>query len=202
MRKVEQIGQDRFGAGFSYNLAVFPSGRAYVGCGVSRVGSHTAQRNTRALGVVLMGNYEVNPLGGPALAALVEILRDAKRLGWLESGQFDGGHRDLKQTACPGDYAYQAIPEINRLALSPVQGNLTLGSSPGPTDALEGSMLRLIYRPDGRQYLIGIGVWDYLESMAKVGALRKVFGLSAATAVTEAEYADLREVMLKTAHDA
>lgn len=119
MRHVEQIGEDRFGQGFSYNIAVFQSGRLYVGCGVRRVGSHTGGRNTPALGVVLMGNFDAVAPSPQMRAALVDLLRYAKAEGWLLRPAFDGGHRDLKATACPGRYAYAILPMLNREAAAP-----------------------------------------------------------------------------------
>ena len=46
MRSLEQIGQNRFGAGISYNVIVFPSGRAYQGVSFNRRGTHTGSRNS------------------------------------------------------------------------------------------------------------------------------------------------------------
>lgn len=113
MRVVEGIGQQRFGQGFSYNLAIFPSGRVYVGCGVRRVGAHTAGRNTRALGIVLVGDLDKHEVPAPMRAALVDVLRFAKAEGWLREARLNGGHRDLKQTACPGRHAYALIGAVN-----------------------------------------------------------------------------------------
>lgn len=116
MRTIERIGQQRFGAGFSYNLALMPSGRAYVGCGVRRVGTHTSKRNTRALGIVLVGDYEKNVVPEPMRASLVEVLRFGFAEGWIDRPAIDGGHRDLKETACPGRHAYKLIGDVTREA--------------------------------------------------------------------------------------
>jgi hypothetical protein len=163
MRRVEGVGQQRFGAGFSYNLAIFPSGRVYVGCGVRRVGTHTAKRNTRALGIVLVGNYEAQPVPGPMRAALVEVLRDAKRLGWLPEARLNGGHRDLKATACPGQHAYALIGGVNAEAAGhappPPPAPVPLG--PVPPEHLGDSMARLI-KSDDRPHVFatdGIRKW-------------------------------------------
>ncbi len=164
MRAVEAIGQQRFGAGFSYNLAVMPSGRVYVGCGVRRVGSHTAGRNTRALGIVLVGDYSANHVPEPMRAALVEVLRDAKRLGWLGAPRLTGGHRDLKKTGCPGDHAYALIGRVNAEAAGhapppPPPAPVPLG--PVPPEHLGDSMARLI-KSDDRPHVFatdGIRKW-------------------------------------------
>lgn len=147
MRVIERIGQSRFGKGFSYNLAIFPSGRVYVGCGVSRVGSHTAKRNTIALGIVLVGNYQDNEVSDEMYQALVGVLRDADRLGWLPSPRLDGGHRDLKATSCPGAHAYDLIGQVNNAAARPYQPAPTPEPEPEPELPVEESMARLIKTP-------------------------------------------------------
>lgn len=128
MRVIEDIGQDRFGAGFSYNVAVMPSGRLYEGCGVDRVGAHTAKRNTTSFGLVLVGNYEANPVPEPMKLAVTRFVREAHQLGWIDQPKFDGGHRDLKQTSCPGINAYRLIPEFNKTAPAPTP-------TPTPTES-------------------------------------------------------------------
>lgn len=116
MRQVEAIGQSRFGAGVSYNLVVMPSGRIYEGCGVDRVGAHTAGRNTTAMGIALAGDYSNRVPAAVQVDALVWLLQQGAQNGWLDAPKFDGGHRDLKSTSCPGAKAYALIPEINRRA--------------------------------------------------------------------------------------
>lgn len=134
MRTIERIGQQRFGAGFSYNLAGMPSGRWYVGCGVRRIGTHTGGRNSRALGLVLVGNYEDREVPAPLRASLVEVLRFGYAQGWIDRPALDGGHRDLKQTSCPGRFAYSLIPQINKEAAGKA------APTPVPPSALEGKV--------------------------------------------------------------
>lgn len=121
MRLLERIGQQRFGAGISYNLCVMPTGRLYEGCGVARVGAHTHKRNTRALGVLLVGNYSTTEPTPAALATLAHVLREGRRVGWLRRAAFTGGHRDApgSSTACPGDALHRHLPAINAAAARP-----------------------------------------------------------------------------------
>lgn len=116
MRTIERIGQQRFGQGFSYNLAIMPSGRVYEGCGVDRVGAHTAGRNTRAFGLALVGDYSRVVPPQAMQDSIVAVLQDGKRLGWLDAAKLDGGHRDLKSTSCPGAKAYALIGALNKRA--------------------------------------------------------------------------------------
>lgn len=160
MRTLERIGQQRFGSGISYNLAVMPSGRVYVGTGVRRVGAHTRGRNTRALGVVLVGNFEASPVPAPALKALSDLLRFAGEEGWLKAARFTGGHRDAlgANTSCPGRFAYGMLSAINAAALAPASDTIpaALIAAPGVVGTPSKGPSMLIVKapdPDDRQFV-------------------------------------------------
>lgn len=119
IRDLEAIGEARFGGGISYTRLITPVGLIFEGHSIDRVGSHTANRNTVAVGYCLVGNYTVQAPTAAQLYALAWCIQHDHRNGWLDQPQLDGGHRDLKATQCPGDHAYVAIPNINRLAAGP-----------------------------------------------------------------------------------
>lgn len=156
MRKIEQVGQQRFGAGVSYNLVVMPSGRVYEGCGASRVGAHTARRNTTSLGIVLAGNYDTAAVSAPMRQALSELLRYAHGWGWLTAPRFTGGHRDAPgaSTACPGRNAHRLIPTLNAAA----------AAQPRPTEEDTDMQYRAIVRvEDGAIALTSPGYFRHVS---------------------------------------
>lgn len=116
MRQLEDIGQSRFGGGISYTWLVMPSGRIYQGHSVDRQGAHTGGRNDIARAVCFVGDYEDRAPTNAQLDATAWLLQHAKAKGWIMSARLNGGHRDLKATACPGAKAYARIADINRLA--------------------------------------------------------------------------------------
>lgn len=111
MRELEAIGQSRFGTGISYNVGVFPSGRAYQGASWNRRGTHTGGRNSTARSIVFIGNYETNEPTAAQLATAAEIYREGKGKWWTPSAPLRG-HRDVKGTACPGKNVYSQLPAI------------------------------------------------------------------------------------------
>jgi hypothetical protein len=113
MRLLEDIGQSRFGGGISYTWLIPPSGRIYEGHSVDRQGSHTVNRNSISRAICFIGNYDISKPTQAQIRSSALLLRDAKAAGWIAHPRLTGGHRDLKSTACPGQYAYQAIPLIN-----------------------------------------------------------------------------------------
>lgn len=119
VRATEQVGQDRFGQGISYTWLIAPSGRIFEGHSVNRRGAHTAGRNDIARAICWIGNYEIQHLTTEQLRAAAWLLQHNHSTGWCIRVTANGGHRDLKATACPGQHAYTAIPSINQLAAGP-----------------------------------------------------------------------------------
>lgn len=137
VRSVESIGASRFG-GMSYTYLVTPAGLIFQGHSLDRIGAHTAGRNSRSIGVVLVGNYESTSPTAAQEAALAWLLRTLRGIGAISSPRFNGGHRDVKSTACPGARAYSRIGAINALAGggAPIGG----GSTPPPVQVARHAM--------------------------------------------------------------
>lgn len=116
VRRLEEIGEDRFGGGISYTVPITPAGRAYEGHSIGRRGAHTKDHNTVAAAICFVGNYEASEPTDAQVRRAAEVLVAARRAGLSTRHTLNGGHRDLKSTACPGRHAYAAIARINQLA--------------------------------------------------------------------------------------
>lgn len=117
MRVLEQVGQSRFGAGISYNVVIFPSGRAYWGATGERISYHSgAGRNTRGLSICLAGNYDVNPITSTVENAVANALKELARQKLISPTRIKEAHREFAATACPGKYAFASKGKINNLA--------------------------------------------------------------------------------------
>lgn len=111
MRKVESIGQSRFGTGISYNVIIFPSGRAYQGASWNRRGTHTGGLNSSVRSICFAGNYETNKPTAAQLATAAEIYAEGRGKWWRSDAPLRG-HRDVKGTACPGKNIYSQLGAI------------------------------------------------------------------------------------------
>lgn len=109
MRKLEATGQSRFGTGISYNVVIFPSGRAYQGVSFNRRGTHTGGRNSTSRSISFAGNYEQFQPSPAQLATARTIYHEGKGK-WWEEGAPLRGHRDVSDTACPGKNVYAKLP--------------------------------------------------------------------------------------------
>lgn len=111
MRALESVGQSRFGTGISYNVVIFPSGRAYQGVSWNRRGTHTGGRNSTSRSICFAGNYENAKPTAAQLATAAAIYHEGKGRRWTASAPLRG-HRDVSQTACPGRHVYARLDDI------------------------------------------------------------------------------------------
>lgn len=111
MRALESIGQNRFGTGISYNVIVFPSGRAYQGVSWNRRGTHTGGRNSTVRSISFAGNFETATPTPQALATAAAIYAEGKGKWWERDAPLYG-HRNVSQTACPGKNLYARLDLI------------------------------------------------------------------------------------------
>lgn len=116
MRFLESIGQSRFGSGISYNVIVFPSGRAYQGVSFNRRGTHTGGRNSTVRSISFAGNFEVATPTDESLATAALIYHEGKGRWWKNDAPLFG-HRNVSQTACPGKNLYARLGLIRTGAI-------------------------------------------------------------------------------------
>lgn len=129
VRRLEEIGHQRFGGGMSYTFPITPVGLVFEGHGVGRSGAHTLGRNHIARSFVFVGNYQDHPVTREQKVSAAWLLVHGRRQGWWTEARLSGGHRDAPgqdPTACPGDQAETAIDEINALAADYEAGRIDL----------------------------------------------------------------------------
>lgn len=155
MRTLETIGEQRFGQGISYTFLIMPSGRAYVGHSMGRLGAHTAGHNAVGRAICLVGNYDTHQPTGAQLDAAAQILVDEHRAARATTHRLTGGHRDLKATACPGRHAHAAIGEINRRAAALWDHTAAPATPPAPAPARPSTSSRPTLRRGARGPAVG-----------------------------------------------
>lgn len=111
MRVLERIGQSRFGHGISYNVVIFPSGRAYRGVSFNRRGAHTDGRNSIVRSICFAGNYETHKPTEKQLRRAAAIIRRGRGKRWTKTAPISM-HRDIKATACPGKHVAARLADI------------------------------------------------------------------------------------------
>lgn len=108
-----------------YNFIIDTEGRIYEGRsgGEMVVGAHAGRANVGSVGIAVIGDYhtelEVPGVVEDSLVELMSFLADKYELNPVAVESFRGmslpniiGHRDVGNTACPGDRLYAKLPEI------------------------------------------------------------------------------------------
>ncbi len=103
--------RDRGFADIGYHFLVDGSGRVYEGRSLKVRGAHTHRYNFGTIGIVLMGNFDVDrptPSQLFGLNALVDHLVDRYTITRL------AGHLDFRrqETVCPGRHLEPLLPEL------------------------------------------------------------------------------------------
>lgn len=115
-----------------YNFLVDKFGRIwegrYGGVDQAPVGAHATGLNSNFTGISFIGNADTAPVPAAAFTSIAKIAAWKLALHGVTSphgrvtvdaGTFNrvNGHRDSKQTTCPGRYLYDRLPELrNRIA--------------------------------------------------------------------------------------
>jgi hypothetical protein len=148
VRRLEAIGQSRFGAGISYTFPITPDGTIYEGHSVDRKGTHTGGHNSTVRAICFIGNYDVDLPTAAQVESAAWLLAEGVRRRWWPSTLLRG-HRDFKATACPGAKAYAQIPNIVARADALLAGPVT----PPPTPAPKGPRMALSEKQQDELYL-------------------------------------------------
>lgn len=163
VRQIERTGQARFGGGMPYTFLVSPAGLIFEGLGIDRQGAHTAGRNDIARAICVLGNYDHVEVTDAQFESIVWLLRHGHAAKWWTPRTLTGGHRDVRATDCPGQHAYDAIPEINRRATAP-------DTTRPPEDGM--AIIQLPRTPHPDNWQTPAATWPQNEEIINLGYVR------------------------------
>eukprot|EP00105_Crassostrea_gigas_P006403 XP_011420323.1 PREDICTED: peptidoglycan-recognition protein SC2 isoform X1 [Crassostrea gigas] len=92
-----------------YSFVIGEDGNVYEGRGWDTVGAHTLHHNTDGLGFCVMGNFMTHAPNDLAINAVKSLIHCGVQMGKITHNYVLKGHRDVGQTACPGDKLYALI---------------------------------------------------------------------------------------------
>jgi len=117
-RRIADIGIHRFGR-LSYTVLVHPS-RTVLWGHLGHVGVHTEGHNSTAVGIALIGNYDIAHVPPTMTFDACVALDVLRRLGIVTRQPNVRPHRDVKQTACPGQWGVaDCLPWMRLVAADP-----------------------------------------------------------------------------------
>lgn len=117
----------------AYHFLIDAAGRVFEGRPLGALGAHTLHNNIGNVGIVMLGTYHPPKNDQPTAAeldAFVSIGRFLKAVYGVDPATLRG-HRDYKQTDCPGDVLYPLLgklkTEIGKPSSGPILGVTPVG---------------------------------------------------------------------------
>lgn len=86
-----------------YNYVIENNGKTRVGRPLTIQGSHTKGYNTRAIGISLIGNFEVKPPTEQQISSVIALCIKLCKEQGIKTDQIVR-HKDKANTLCPGKY--------------------------------------------------------------------------------------------------
>lgn len=110
MRKIQDLHMITRGwYDIGYNYLVGEDGRVYEGRGWNREGAHTKGFNRDAVAISVMGDFTSREPNEKALKAVKDLISCAIENNIITENYRLYGHRDVRDTACPGNSFYKLI---------------------------------------------------------------------------------------------
>ncbi|XP_071448825.1 peptidoglycan-recognition protein LB-like isoform X2 [Hetaerina americana] len=110
MREMQRFHQDDRGWNdIGYNFCIGGEGRIMEGRGWDAVGAHAPKYNTRSIGICLIGDFTASMPDAGMLEAAHHLIARGIDMGKISANYTLLGHRQVRDTECPGQTLYQAI---------------------------------------------------------------------------------------------
>ena len=110
--EIQQLHMAQRGfADIGYHYVIDPAGRIYAGRAIDVRGAHTGGQNYGKIGIVLMGNFEVDE---PTEAQLDSLIALSRCLAQEYAIEHIAGHRNFQpgETVCPGKNLWPLVPGL------------------------------------------------------------------------------------------
>lgn len=117
-RRAGRVGVERFGR-TSYSYFIHPSG-VVLEAQADRIGAHTANWNSKAKAICLLGNYDVTIPSDEMIRSACWLVWVLRAFGGTVQAPAMMPHRAVKATACPGQHAVaRVLPFMQAVAADP-----------------------------------------------------------------------------------
>ncbi|CAL1680430.1 unnamed protein product [Lasius platythorax] len=103
-----------------YNFLIGEDGNAYEGRGWNYVGAHAPGYNTQSIGICVLGDFSDFLPNAAALKTLNELIACGISLGKISDKYNVLGHRQARNTECPGESFYEYVISLPRWTANPI----------------------------------------------------------------------------------
>lgn len=114
MRAVERQHMNQGWSTIGYSFLIFPSGRCYVGRGISGLPAAQRGANSGSIAIAMVGTFSRRIPTRRARARVIITINNLRRINHLPL-RYLGGHRDApgQSTECPGNALYRWMRRKN-----------------------------------------------------------------------------------------
>jgi len=102
---------DRNYGDIGYHFVVDYAGRLWEARSLAYEGAHVSGQNEKNIGIVCMGNFDLQQPSEDQMTTVEQIVTVLEEHYSIKSNRLFG-HRDLGQTACPGDKLYPKVIKL------------------------------------------------------------------------------------------
>lgn len=121
---------DRGWFDIGYSFLIGEDGNAYEGRGWDYVGAHAPGYNSQSIGICVIGDFNDFLPNEAALKALSGLIDRGVSLGKISNNYHVIGHRQARDTLCPGNALYSYVQTNPRWTKTPVPKNGTANATP------------------------------------------------------------------------
>nr|CAD7454711.1 unnamed protein product [Timema tahoe] len=103
-----------------YSFVIGEDGHVYEGRGWDFVGAHAPGYNTQSIGICVIGDFSDRLPNEEALTTLSDLISCGVDIGKIGEGYHVIGHRQARDTLCPGDTLYKWVEALPQWTDHPV----------------------------------------------------------------------------------
>ncbi|KAI4497361.1 hypothetical protein M0802_007608 [Mischocyttarus mexicanus] len=107
-----------------YNFVIGEDGNVYEGRGWNKVGAHAPGYNFQSIGICVIGDFSDFLPNATALRALNSLISCGVNLNKIKLDYNVIGHRQARDTLCPGDTFYKYVMALPHWTFHPIPGKL------------------------------------------------------------------------------
>ncbi|XP_055375390.1 peptidoglycan-recognition protein LB [Condylostylus longicornis] len=122
MRSMQDFHQiDRGWNDIGYSFAIGGDGNIYYGRGFNVVGAHAPKYNNKSVGICLIGDWRTELPSEKMLKAAQAIIKYGIENGHVDPNYELYGHRQVRNTECPGDRLFNEISTWSHFSPNPTE---------------------------------------------------------------------------------
>ncbi|KAL2712176.1 peptidoglycan recognition protein 3-like [Vespula squamosa] len=138
---------DRGWFDLGYNFVIGEDGNVYEGRGWNKVGAHAPGYNFQSIGICIIGDFMDFLPNDVALRALNSLISCGISLGKIHHDYNLIGHRQARNTLCPGDTFYKYVMALPHWTSHPIPDNVQI-TTKAPSQVPKGNESNKDYTTD------------------------------------------------------